>query len=664
MVDARATASPKTEPRDLGRLDELDLDRLDGVLWGRFGAVGEPRREGGGIVVAVEDLDKHLGEGPTHRLELHLLLTPKSPEAQARLRRAYSVSSRVQSRVLAIGECGEHTALFCEPPGEGGAIAGKTLERGEALSLGGALASLLARLHKREVFGVRFRPEALSSDHGHYRVSGFGHLTGVPGASQSDARVDDWAETANSILSEMNWPGGAVLDSADFQLADRWRELLNELARLALVVPEITMAEAFSQLGAMASEAVFQPESTESRLQVIGPLEAAGARFDRLWICGLTASQWPPAARPSALISRRLQRRYQMPDADPKDTTEYAQRMLERLLGAAVTCRCSYARMAGDSEQSPTSLLADVSILPAESGPGWHAQDLVALGCATTIADDPVPPVSEDERVRGGAATLQHQLSEPFGAFAYGRLGIRRLESIAAGLGPLVRGNLVHAALFRLYERLPTALELRAWGSAETEQQVAMAIEATFPRYERRADKVLQSLLALERRRVAQLLTSVIDLDRNREEFRVKAVEGIHEFRHGNLSLELRIDRIDRLEDGSVAVLDYKTGTPRRFLNADGDPRDIQLVVYAYSLEDPVSMMGLYNIDSRQTAIEASNAEDTDDWSATLARWFSLVERAAEELAGGDVRLHSRSSVSEARPLSLLTRFGELTRDA
>ena len=58
-----------------------------------------------------------------------------------------------------------------------------------------------------------------------------------------------WATLADAIMGAFNWPGSAILDSADFQLVDRWRDLLNELATLSLVSPTLSMSAAFTQLG-------------------------------------------------------------------------------------------------------------------------------------------------------------------------------------------------------------------------------------------------------------------------------------------------------------------------------------------------------------------------------------------------------------------------------
>lgn len=493
-----------------------------------------------------------------------------------------------------------------------------------------------------------------------------GELSDVRRAERSDASPAHWAKVVDSLLEKFRWPGDATLESGDFQLINRWRDLLNDLAKLELVIPQMTLGQAIGQLSAMASDTVFQPELEGAVVQVLGPLEAAGLEFDRLWIAGLTASQWPPAGRPTALISRRLQRHYGLPDADPDDTAAYAQRVIDRLLGSAAVCVCSYPSRSGDSVETPTALLADLPGGGVPDDPGWYASQLCTLAASTVVADDPVPPVSASESIAGGSATLQWQLTEPFSAFVKGRLGISTLRPIVPGLSPILRGDLVHLAAFHLYEERPSQADIRGWRGKELEQRISVAIERAFARYERHADRVLRELLSLERERIAGLLPALVAVDLGRDSFVVEAVELSMDCVLNGVGFGLRIDRIDRYDDGAIAILDYKTGTPRKFLDGSGEPADVQLIVYAIAVEGPVAALGFFNIDSRATALDACgrDAMDAEEWQDSLQRWTQAIEQAAGEFAAGDVRIRYWQTLRDARPLNILSRFGELSRDA
>ena len=477
-----------------------------------------------------------------------------------------------------------------------------------------------------------------------------------------------WAAIADEALACFGWPGEEPSSSPEFQLINRWRELLNELAKLDLVSPKLSIAEAVSRLNLMATETVFQPEAEDTLVQVIGPLEAAGMQFDRIWVSGLGSAEWPPPGRPLALLSRDLQRRYRMPDADPADTLEYAAGVLSGLLSCAPVPVCSYSRTHGDTEQTATGLLA--GLVAADTSrpqdPGWHAAALVASGSAVLVAADPTPSMRPGEKLAGGAAVLQRQLEEPFSAFVSGRLGVNLLQSITVGLSPSVRGSLIHGALQQLYRELPAQSAIRNWDEAELERRVGDAVERAFRKVLRNADAVLLALLELETSRTASLLRAVVDLDRGREPFAVAAVEQPLSVAIEEVSLSLQADRIDRLDSGEHVILDYKTGAARQFLGSDKKPRDIQLVVYAFAFGGEVSDLGLVNVDSRNVDIDGAGRTLTPgiDWAAVLPDWCSIAARAARELRQGDIRLSNLHSRQSERPLSLLSRSRELRDDA
>ena len=473
-----------------------------------------------------------------------------------------------------------------------------------------------------------------------------------------------WALLMDETLAGVGWPGPGAQSSDSYQLVNRWRELLNEYARLEIVSSRMSAQEAVRRLELMAAETLFQPESRQALVQLMGPLEAAGAEFDAVWICGLTAHNWPPAGNPTPLVSRHLQREHGMPDATPDDTREFAAATLQRLVGAASQVVCSYALVEDDVEQTVSDLLGPVTPSRQDSDPGWHAVGL-AGSADRQFAEDVVPPVAS-ERIYGGAGTIQRQLSEPFAAFAYGRLAVRPLERQALGVPASLRGQLVHDALYRLYQDLPSAAALRDCDDATLRGNVASAVEGALRRHERNSDSVLIRLLTLERERLEKLLEAFVRLDRERGDFEVAAVEGELEFRHGPLSLKLRFDRIDRLPDGGVAIIDYKTGKAKKLLKRDGSVDEAQLFVYAAACDEPVLALALANIDTRETGFSGAGRgySDEDEWPQLLSDIGQEISRACDELIAGDVRIIERQGAASARRLNLLSRYTELRDDA
>ena len=493
-------------------------------------------------------------------------------------------------------------------------------------------------------------------------------------ALQQDARQAGspayWAGRMDSLLSAWCWPGEGALTSSEFQLINRWRDLLNELARTAIVTPQLRFNEAVQRLASLASEVIFQAEADAGVVSLMGTLEAAGMEFDHVWISGMHAGLWPPAGNPSSLLSRQLQKQSGLPDATPADTLLFSRRVLQRLTGCAPAVVLSWPGSDGESKLAASSLLDEMALerYCGPGDPGWHAAQYCATDATAIVMDDPVPAVTADEIVRGGAYTVKRQTVEPFAAFVYGRLGVRRANAIETGIAPGVRGEIIHSALRTLFAGRPSQADVRNWDSANLEQRLGSAIDSALADHLRHANTTHTRLLGLERTRLFRLLRSFISAEIERPGYVVVDVEKSIDSAAYGVRLELRIDRIDRLADGSLLVIDYKTGRPKNLLNRDGDPLDLQLVVYADVLQETVGGLVLINIDSRSISYKGTGGSvewdvaRQDAWPERLDAWRDEVHRALREIAAGDVRINLLLTADEGRPLGILSRLEEYKR--
>lgn len=472
----------------------------------------------------------------------------------------------------------------------------------------------------------------------------------------------------DALLQAVGWPGDSPLDSAGFQLNNRWRELLNDFARVVAVLPTLSLTDAIPRISSLAAETIWQPEAETAIVEVMGFLEAAGMEFDYLWICGMDAAQWPPPARPTPFLSPVLQRDRGMPDATPGATLEFSQKVLDRLTRSAGECVVSWSRTRDDTELTVSALLDTIEATQYDGpgDPGWSAQSMMGTAAFEEIAGDPAPPVDAQEQVGGGAYTVQQQFSEPFSAFVHGRLRVRLLDQFWTGLSPGIRGNIIHNALHNLLAERPSQQELVAWSPAERGRRIGSAVDAALAPHIRDADEVIRRIIGLERGRLLQLLSDFIDAETGREPFSVMDVEKKIQFEACGVRLGFRVDRIDQADDGRLLVIDYKTGQPKTFVKQSGELKDVQLVVYAAALDADIGGLVFINVDSRAVVYRAAgsawNGADDDTWPDTLRAWQAEVHAAIEALARGDVRLNIRQSGSASRPLAILSRIEEQKR--
>lgn len=462
----------------------------------------------------------------------------------------------------------------------------------------------------------------------------------------SRAPPQDWARRFTALLDAAGFPGERTLDSTEFQTLAKWRELLSTLATLGSVAAAWNSAEARAHLRRLATDTTFQPASGAAPVQVLGVLESAGLAFDHLWVCGLSDDAWPLPTRPQPLIPPGLQRKAGIPQATPERSFAVDAAFTAAWRRAAGEVVFSSARAEGDRELLVSPLVADVervdvALLALPSYP-TRRDALFAAGRApgamTARADQLAPPLAGP--VRGGTGILVDQAACPFRAFAHFRLGACELERPEPGLAAPERGKLLHEMMARLWRGLKDQATLRATEPAALEAMIASAAAHAVDAVRARHPGPLEGRFAeLERERLAAVAREWLEIERGRAPFEVVKLEEPMTLSAGNLRIQGRIDRMDRVLDGDgLAIIDYKTGAnaaPGMWL---GDrPDDCQLPMYALAAAGQdvravafaklkVGKLGFAGISRDAGVLPGVGTVDKQRTKVRIASWESLFD--------------------------------------
>jgi len=260
---------------------------------------------------------------------------------------------------------------------------------------------------------------------------------------------------------------------------------------------------------------------------------------------------------------------------------------------------------------------------------------------------------------------LNRQARYPLLAFCQDRLRARVLEPLGFGLSHRLRGIVVHRTLEGLLQNLPTQAEL----AATSHDQLARAAERALSSVFGSAQRQLRALFELELEQLHGLLAAWLDSEKCRGPFTVLAVEQKGSVQLGRWTLSVRVDRLDRLDDGTVAIVDYKTGD--RATSADWfGPRlrDAQVPLYAIQTTEPLGAVVVARVRPPATtysgvwtaaAFAGRSARLPADWPAQLKDWRTQLEQLAEEFAAGDVRVFAADSENAGGAYAPLTRIAE-----
>lgn len=484
-----------------------------------------------------------------------------------------------------------------------------------------------------------------------------------------------WAGHFTAWLASAGWPGDRGLDSEEFQAAEAWQRLLESFAGTDDVAGVLPLGAALGLLSQQARDKPFEPESADDAIQVLTLREAEGQHFRALWVCGMTADQWPPPARPHPLIPLALQQAAGIPEATPAILEAQTRRRFERLLASADQVTLSWPAELDEAETLPSPLLAGLECVAVPAGEILLHPDRQHVADSARVEEVPIdrpPPLPGGQGVKGGARVLAMQAVCPARAFVEFRLRGAPLEPPARPLDAPTRGKVVHKLLERLYRLEPCARGLGRLGRDELHELFESLIGGVLDEFLEAGDPFFDGLRLLEAERLWSLVLTLRDHEVDRPGFSV-VTELARDVQIGSLSLSVRLDRLDRLDGGGELVIDYKTGK----FDAGGWKRprvpESQLPLYAVSGGcDGVAVIQLRPPAARLRGVGAETIamaglkappaffrEAGLDWQGTLTRWRSQLEQLAREFAAGDFRVNPADRKWAVGQFAGLTRIHE-----
>jgi probable DNA repair protein len=477
-----------------------------------------------------------------------------------------------------------------------------------------------------------------------------------------------WAKRISEALGIVGFPGERSLDSAEYQTLKKWHELIAAFAALDRIVPRIGYTEAVSRLRRMAADTLFQPETPEVPIQILGVLEAAGMVFDRLWVMGLSDEVWPPGPRPNPFLPIEVQRAARLPQGSAAESLELARRLTKEWLSGADEIVLSYPQRDDEREVKPSPLIVDIPEQPLAFPAYAIFRDAIhaARGLEQT-EDYKAPALDAAAAVSAGTAAIKDQAACPFRAFARHRLGAQAIEAPHTGLDALERGTLVHRVLAQAWSQLKTKDALDAISATDLETLLRQAAEEAVARIRRDRPTTLSGRFAeIERQRLMRLARDWLEVEKQRSGFTVVATEDKRRVEIGGFGFNTRLDRVDQVQDGRRIVIDYKTGAVSVSAWLGERPDEPQLPLYLVTTEPDAAAIAFARVKTGEMKF-ATLARDSDllpqtrtlpdnrlkqaelSWDKQIDAWRHELERIAAGFAGGAAEVQPKQYPNTCR---------------
>ncbi|MGV3555037.1 MAG: double-strand break repair protein AddB [Croceibacterium sp.] len=381
-----------------------------------------------------------------------------------------------------------------------------------------------------------------------------------------EARETGWWHEVETILAPLMAEGdapladlldrlitaGEALAGDNLWAREDGRALSALVGDLRLHADEASFALAPDELPAvlrdmMEQVAVRPPYGGHPRVAIYGLLEARMSRAELVICAGLNEGTWPATPTLDPLLAPPVLRALGVPGADFR--IGLAAHDLAGLLGAPEVVLTRAARDA-EGPAIPSRFLLRVKALLGQKMAGEaEARNLLVLARAL---DDgkPAPaytrpqprPSAEQRRVRLSVTGIDRLRSDPYEFYAARILRLSELEALDAEPDAKWRGTAAHEVLQVWHDTGRPMVEI--------------------------ADEVLSRMhhhplmRALWRPRLIKALEWVESQIAEQPDRVPTLIEQEADWTYRGITIRGKADRIDRLGDGTLAVVDYKTGMP------------------------------------------------------------------------------------------------------
>jgi len=351
-------------------------------------------------------------------------------------------------------------------------------------------------------------------------------------------------DTATALCGDAVWSGPAGRAAAD---------LLADLEAAAPNGPDDVRPDGVAPLlrRLMDDVAIRPPQGGHPRIAIWGLIEARLQQADLMILGGLNEGTWPSRPAPDPWLAPRIRAELGLPSLERR--IGLAAHDLASALGAPDVIVTRAHRDASAPAVASRFWLRMAAIDPAERE-HRRADRLVDLArrldhAPHAPARQPAPSPPLAERPTAISVTEVDRLkADPFAFYARRVLRLSPLDMIDADPTPAWRGTAIHAVLedwAKEDDCAPERLRDRALAMLSGPGAHPLIRALWEPRLMEAIDWIAAEM-------VAQKLAGRS----------IAAVEKKGVLDIASVTLDGRVDRIDRLPDGSLAIIDYKTGTP------------------------------------------------------------------------------------------------------
>ncbi len=379
--------------------------------------------------------------------------------------------------------------------------------------------------------------------------------------------------------------------------------------------------------------------NTHPRLHIYGPLEVRLLEHDRVILAGLNEGTWPQTTRNDAFLNRLMRQELGM--SSPERRTGLAAHDFQQLMGKKEVFLSRSSRV----DKAPTvasrwiqrlsALIGKTQTKALQERGNRYLQYAEILDNSKTESrraerPNPTPPISS--RPTSLAVTdIETWIRDPYALYAKRILKLNPLEPLERDPDPMLKGTLYHAIMQDYVE----AIDVNQPRSERLEYLKTLSNEHI---EDQNLPTDISNIWQLRFHEVAEAYIDWEDKYHLKQKISetLCEIEGSIKLASNSFHLRARADRIDFADDGSLHIIDYKTGLGPS-------------IKQAQTLSPQLALEGLI---ARQAGFNKDSSAGITN--LTYMRLRRSVEFKAQSIANKDHTLDDIINNAEAELLKLI----------
>jgi probable DNA repair protein len=445
-----------------------------------------------------------------------------------------------------------------------------------------------------------------------------------------------WVDVVTKILQIFGWDDDIVAP----EILTGWQEVLQQYVDLADLLLEHDLEYCIDILCKL-TRAYNVTNKSLNNIVITDLYDGAKSKFDYLWVGNLTEENWPLEEQFNPLLPINLQKQQQQ-QVGNKIFTQLITNTSQQFIA-------SVPRYVDNNLVRASKLISNFQSLSTnyltKSNHGGKN-----LQVTPEIYQDNHAPNYQTNNF-SGVNFLKLQISCPFKANAKIRLNANGINIPVNFLTKAEKGEIIHAVLAKFWEQHGSSVvakqldpELIRAQLLKITKQVLIQVKYHKPY------SLSPAILKLESNRIAKLCGDFVEnYDLVRKDFNIKYIEKKFTVQLQEFSINIKIDRIDELQDenSSLLIIDYKTGkiaiSDLNYQNLD-DPQlpiyslalaNVQGLILATIKNSDLAMSGLVQEQLNTTELLAGKFIGIPNWQQHLALYYDQLYDLMQQFKQG-----------------------------